>query len=66
METNRLTTCSVCLRVLHDAEWIEAERAITLLRSFALPVPPRLDSAVCDHCLESIRRRRALAGTLAA
>jgi hypothetical protein len=66
METNSLITCSVCLRVLHGGEWIDAERAITLLRSFSHPVPPRLESAVCDHCQESIRRRRALAGTLAA
>jgi hypothetical protein len=55
---NRLTACSVCLRVLSGTEWVEAEHAIRDLRSFALPAPPRLESALCDQCTESIRRRR--------
>jgi hypothetical protein len=56
---NPLIACSVCLRVLRGEEWVEAERAIRDLRSFALPAPPRLESALCDHCTESIRRRRS-------
>ncbi|MDX6451595.1 MAG: hypothetical protein QOH16_1644 [Gaiellaceae bacterium] len=56
--TNSLTACSICLRVLLGAEWVEAEHAIRDLRSFAFPAPPRLESALCDHCTESIRRRR--------
>jgi hypothetical protein len=55
---NPLIACSVCLRVLRDTEWVEAERAIRDLRSFALPAPPRLESALCDHCTDSIHRRR--------
>jgi hypothetical protein len=64
---NHLTACSVCLRVLRGTEWVEAERAIRDLRSFALPAPPRFDSALCDHCTDSIdRRRREPKETLAA
>jgi hypothetical protein len=66
MDAIGLITCSVCLRVLDGTEWIEAERAITDLRSFALPVPPRLEAAVCDACMESIRRRRLSANALVA
>ena len=66
MEATRLTVCSVCLDVLDGATWIEAERAIASLRSFALPAPPRLEAALCDRCAELIRRRRAGAGELAA
>jgi hypothetical protein len=58
MDSNFLIACSVCLRVLRGTEWVEAEDAIRDLRTFALPAPPRLESAVCDHCTESIRRRR--------
>jgi hypothetical protein len=64
---NPLIACSVCLRVLRGEEWVEAERAIRDLRSFALPTPPRFESALCDHCAESIdRRRREPKETLAA
>jgi hypothetical protein len=56
---NQLIACSVCLRVLRGEEWVEAEHAIRDLRSFALPAPPRLEPALCDHCTESIRRRRS-------
>jgi hypothetical protein len=55
---NGLIACSVCLRVLRGTEWVEAERVIRDLRSFALPAPLPLESALCDHCTESIRRRR--------
>jgi hypothetical protein len=58
---NGLITCSLCLRVLRGAEWIEAERAIRELRSYELEAPPRLESAVCDHCAEAILSRRARA-----
>jgi hypothetical protein len=64
---NTLVACSVCLRVLHGEEWVDAEHAIRDLRSFALPAPPRLESGLCDHCTESIRsRRREPKETLAA
>jgi hypothetical protein len=64
---NTLVACSVCLRVLRGGDWVEAERAIRDLRSFALPAPPRFESALCDHCTESIdRRRREPKETLAA
>jgi hypothetical protein len=64
---NPLIACSVCLRVLRGEEWVEAERAIRDIRSFALPTPPRFESALCDHCAESIdRRRREPKETLAA
>lgn len=62
-----LIACSVCLRVLRGTDWVEAERAIRDLRSFALPAPPRFESALCDQCTESIdRRRREPKETLAA
>jgi hypothetical protein len=48
----------MCLRVLRGTEWVEAERAIRDLRSFTLPTPLRLESALCDQCTESIRLRR--------
>ena len=54
-----LTACSLCLRVLRDSEWIEAERVISEIRSYDLGSPPQLHSAVCDFCAESIFRRRA-------
>jgi hypothetical protein len=56
-----LTTCSLCLRVLLDSEWIEADRVIRETRSFELEAPPRLHSAVCALCAESITSRRAQA-----
>jgi hypothetical protein len=57
-----LTTCSLCLRVLRGSEWMEAERVIREMRSYELDAPPRLQSAVCDVCAESIFSRRAQAG----
>jgi hypothetical protein len=56
-----LITCSLCLRVLHESEWMEAEQVIRAIRSYELEVPPRLQPAVCDHCAESISSRRAQA-----
>jgi hypothetical protein len=57
-----LIACSLCLRVLHGSEWIEAERAISEIRSYELDAPPRLEPAVCDFCAEAIRGRRAHVG----
>jgi hypothetical protein len=54
-----LTTCSLCLRVLRGSEWLEAERVIGEIRSYELEAPPRLESAVCDFCADSILNRRA-------
>jgi hypothetical protein len=62
MHDEKLTTCSVCLRVLRGAEWVEVEQVIKELRSFVLLVPPRLESALCPHCTESLHRRPAAAG----
>jgi hypothetical protein len=58
MDDNSLLACSVCLRVLRGSEWIEPEQMIRELRSFALHDPPKLGSALCTHCAESIQLRR--------
>jgi hypothetical protein len=39
-------------------EWGEAERVIRDNRSYELAAPPRLHSAVCELCAESIFSRR--------
>jgi hypothetical protein len=54
-----LITCSVCLRVRRGSEWIEAEHVINEIRSYELDAPPRLKSAICDVCADSILSRRA-------
>ena len=54
-----LVTCSLCLRVRRGSEWREAEEVIRDLRSYELEAPPRLHSAVCEVCAESIFSRRA-------
>jgi hypothetical protein len=59
MDAHTFTTCSICLRVLRGSEWVDAEPLIRELRTFALEKAPRLESAVCPNCAESIRRRRA-------
>ena len=56
-----LVTCSLCLRVRRGSAWIEADDVIRELRSYELPSPPRLRSAVCDDCAEAILGRRARA-----
>jgi hypothetical protein len=61
-----LVTCSLCLRVQCDSEWVEAERAIRETRSFELESPPRMQPAVCDVCAGSIFRRRFQADGLSA
>jgi hypothetical protein len=58
-----LITCSLCLCVLRDSEWVEAERVIREIRSYELEAPPRLESAVCDACAESIWSRRVQSET---
>jgi hypothetical protein len=58
MDDNSLITCSLCLRVRRGSTWVDAERVIRELRSFASEQPPRLESALCPHCAESIRSRR--------
>jgi hypothetical protein len=59
MHEEKLTTCSMCLRVLRGADWIEVEQAISELRSFVLLVAPRLEAALCPRCTELLHRRRA-------
>jgi hypothetical protein len=54
-----LITCSICLRVLRGAEWVDAERVIREIRSYELDAPPHLHDAVCEACAESIFGRRA-------
>jgi hypothetical protein len=53
-----LTACSLCLRVLQEDKWIEAETAILELRSFEHQAAPELEPALCVHCAEAIDRRR--------
>ena len=53
-----LVTCSLCLRVHRGSEWIEAEHVIRETRSFELDALPRLQSAICEVCAESIFSRR--------
>jgi hypothetical protein len=57
-----LIACSLCLRVRRGSEWMEAESVIREIRSYAFDAPPRLQSAVCDVCAESIFSRRAQMG----
>jgi len=54
-----LVACSLCLRVRRGSAWIEAEEVIRELRSYELPVAPRLQSGVCDDCADAIFDRRA-------
>lgn len=54
-----LTTCTLCLRVLRGKQWLQAEVVIRELRSYEQAAPPRLRSAICDNCSESILSRRA-------
>ena len=53
-----LITCSLCLRVRRGSNWSEAEDVIRELRSYELEAPPRLRSAVCEDCADSIFSRR--------
>jgi hypothetical protein len=57
-ERTDLVTCSICLRVRRGSEWRAAEQVIRELRSYEFEAPPRLHSAVCEVCAESIFSRR--------
>jgi hypothetical protein len=54
-----LITCSLCLRVLRGADWVDAELVIREIRSYELDAPPHLHDAVCETCADSIFGRRA-------
>jgi hypothetical protein len=54
----RLVTCSICLRVRMDREWVEAHAAIRTLRTFAHKSVASLLGALCDRCEEGLRLRR--------
>jgi hypothetical protein len=54
-----LRACSICLCVLDDKVWVEAETFIRTHRSFERQTPPRFTPALCDDCEASIARRRA-------
>jgi hypothetical protein len=54
-----LITCSICLRVLRGAQWVDAEHVIRETRSYELDAPPHLRDAVCEACADSIFNRRA-------
>jgi hypothetical protein len=53
-----VVACSLCLRVLRDSTWIEAEQAIRELRSYELPEPVLLEPGLCDQCSDVIQARR--------
>jgi hypothetical protein len=53
-------------RVRRESEWMEAERVIREIRSYEFGAPPRLQSAVCDDCAETILSRRAFVEPVAA
>jgi hypothetical protein len=55
----RLTICSICLRVQRGKTWIDAAHVISETRSYERDDIPRLKSAVCDECVDTILRRRA-------
>ena len=64
---NRLIACSVCLRVLDDGAWVEADQAIRHLRTFERDHVVRLGGALCDRCEMELRiRRQSAVETLAA
>ena len=56
-----LATCSLCLRVRRGSAWVDAEAVIRELRTYELPVAPRLQTTVCDDCANAILDRRARA-----
>ena len=64
---NRLVACSVCLRVLDDGAWVEADHAIRHLRTFEHENVVRLGRALCDRCEMELRiRRQSAVDSLAA
>jgi hypothetical protein len=56
-----LDACSICLRVCHNARWIDAETAIRAFRTYERPAAPRLRPALCDDCAQLIAERRGRA-----
>jgi hypothetical protein len=54
----RVIACSICLRVLHESGWVDADEAIRKLRTFALPAPVGLDPGLCDRCVDVVAARR--------
>jgi len=54
-----VVACSLCLSVLRDGGWVEAEEAIRELRSYESPVPVPLEGGLCDKCADRVRARRA-------
>jgi len=56
--TLTLVACSLCLRVNHQSQWVEAEFVIRRLRTFELPTALRLEAGICDGCADDIARRR--------
>jgi hypothetical protein len=54
----RVIACSICLRVLHESGWVDADEAIRKLRTFALPGPVGLDPGLCDRCVDVVAARR--------
>jgi hypothetical protein len=57
--TLSLVSCSLCLRVLRDSDWVDARDAIRRLRNFELATVVHLEPGLCDECAELIDRRRA-------
>ena len=55
----RMIACSICLRVLHESGWVDADEAIRKLRTFALPAPVGLDPGLCDRCVDVVAARRS-------
>jgi uncharacterized protein with PIN domain len=53
------TVCTVCMRVLRGAGWVEVEEVIREVRSFELTLAPSLESGMCPDCNEAIALRRA-------
>jgi hypothetical protein len=53
-----LPTCSICLRVLRQGDWIPAEMVILEQRSYERASPPSLQPALCADCEQSINERR--------
>jgi hypothetical protein len=51
-------TCSICLSVLHNERWLEADEAIRALRTFERRSVPHLKDGLCDRCETDVRRRR--------
>jgi hypothetical protein len=58
--------CTLCLRVLRGASWVEAEKVIREVRSFELASMPSLLNGLCTNCSQMIQLRRGDAQRAAA